>query len=35
VNRSLDNPADWSATIGLEIEPIGAVHAVLDLATRD
>jgi hypothetical protein len=32
VNRSLDDPRDWSATIGLEVEPIGAVHAVLDLA---
>jgi hypothetical protein len=35
VNRSLDNPADWSATIGLEVEPIGVVHAVFDLATGD
>jgi hypothetical protein len=32
VNHSLDDPRDWSATIGLEVEPIGAVHAVLDLA---
>jgi hypothetical protein len=32
MNHSLDDPRDWSATIGLEIEPIGAVHAVLDLA---
>jgi len=34
VNRSLDDPHDWSATIGLEVEPIGALHAVLDLATE-
>jgi len=35
VNHSLDDPRDWSATIGFEIEPIGALHAVLDLATGD
>jgi hypothetical protein len=34
MNRSRDNPRDWSATIGLEVEPIGAVRAVLDLAKR-
>jgi hypothetical protein len=34
MNRSLDDPRDWSATLGLEVEPIGVVHAVLDLATR-
>jgi hypothetical protein len=32
VNRSRDDPREWSATIGLEIEPVGAVRAVLDLA---
>jgi len=31
VNRDLDEPHDWSATVGLEVEPIGAVEAVLDL----
>jgi hypothetical protein len=31
MSRSLDDPRDWSATLGLEIEPIGAVRAVLDL----
>jgi hypothetical protein len=31
VNRSLDDPHDWSATVGLEVEPIGAVHAVIDV----
>jgi len=30
LNRSLDDPRDWSATLGLEIDPIGAIHAVLD-----
>lgn len=34
VNRSLDDPRDWSATIGFEVEPIGAVRAVVDLATE-
>jgi hypothetical protein len=34
MNRSLDDPREWSATVGVEIEPIGVVHAVLDLATR-
>jgi hypothetical protein len=33
MNHSLDDPRDWSATIGVELEPIGALHAVLDLAT--
>jgi hypothetical protein len=32
-NRATDVPHDWSATVGLEIEPIGAVHALLDLVT--
>jgi len=32
INHSRDDPRDWSATIGLEVEPIGAVRAVLDLA---
>jgi hypothetical protein len=31
MNRSLDDPRDWSALLGLEVEPIGAVHAVIDL----
>jgi hypothetical protein len=34
VNRSMDEPRDWSATVGLELEPIGAFHALLDLVTR-
>jgi len=33
VNRSLDDPRDWSVTVGLEVEPIGAVHAVFDVVT--
>lgn len=33
LNRSLDDPREWSALFGLEVEPLGAVHAVLDLAT--
>jgi hypothetical protein len=32
MNRSLDDPRDWSATINLEVEPIGVIQAVLDLA---
>lgn len=35
LNHSLDNPYDWSVTLGLEVEPIGVVQAVLDLATSD
>ncbi|HEY5920988.1 MAG TPA: hypothetical protein VIV11_04925 [Kofleriaceae bacterium] len=34
MNRSMDDPRDWSATVGLEVEPIGVVRAVLDLAKR-
>jgi hypothetical protein len=33
MNRSIEDPRDWSATVGLEVEPIGVVRAVLDLAT--
>lgn len=33
VDRAVDQPHDWSATLGLEVEPIGAVHALLDLVT--
>jgi hypothetical protein len=33
MNYSLDDPRDWSATIGVEVEPIGAVHAVVDVVT--
>lgn len=33
VNRTIDEPRDWSATAGLEVEPIGAVHALFDLVT--
>jgi len=35
MNRSLDDPRDWSATLGLELEPIGAVHAAIDLVAGD
>jgi len=34
VNRVIDEPHDWSATVELEIEPISAAHALLDLMTR-
>jgi hypothetical protein len=34
VNRAIDEPRDWSATLGLEVEPLGAVHALFDLVTR-
>lgn len=33
MNRSLDDPHDWSATVGFEVEPIGALHALHDLVT--
>jgi hypothetical protein len=29
VNRSLEDPRDWSVTVGVEVEPIGAVRALL------
>ena len=32
-NRAIDDPRDWSATIGLEIEPLGVVHGLLDHVT--
>jgi hypothetical protein len=32
-DRSREDPRDWSATIGLEIEPIGALHGLYDIAT--
>ena len=34
VNRSLDDPREWSATFGVEVEPLGVLRAVLDLATE-
>jgi hypothetical protein len=34
VNRAIDVPHDWSATLGLEVEPLGAAHALFDLVTR-
>ncbi len=34
VTRALDDPRDWSASVGLEIEPLGLAHAVVDLVTR-
>jgi hypothetical protein len=33
VNRSLDDPREWSAIFGVEVEPIGALQAVFDLVT--
>ncbi len=33
VNRAIDEPHDWSATLGLEVEPIGAVHALIDVVS--
>jgi hypothetical protein len=32
VNRAIERPHEWSATIGLEVEPIGVVHALLERA---
>ena len=34
VNRGAEDPREWSATVGLEIEPIGALHAAYNLVTR-
>jgi hypothetical protein len=34
MNHALDEPGNWSALVGLEIEPLGAVRAVVDSATR-
>lgn len=34
VNRAAEDPRDWSATLGLEVEPIGALHALYDRVTR-
>lgn len=34
MNRSLDDPHDWSATVGLELEPIGALSYVLGIISR-
>jgi hypothetical protein len=31
VTRSLDDPREWSATLGLETEPLGALRAMLGL----
>jgi hypothetical protein len=33
MNRAIDAPHDWSATVGLEVDPIGALHALVDLVT--
>ena len=32
-DRSLDEPRHWSATVGLEIEPLGALHGLYDIVT--
>nr|HEX4314721.1 hypothetical protein [Kofleriaceae bacterium] len=32
-NRALDDPRDRSITVGIEVEPIGALHAIYDLVT--
>jgi len=34
VNRGAEDPREWSATVGLEVEPIGALHAMYNLVTR-
>jgi hypothetical protein len=33
VNRAIDARHDWSATLGLEVEPIGAAHGLFDAVT--
>ncbi|HEY1550763.1 MAG TPA: hypothetical protein VGG28_23195 [Kofleriaceae bacterium] len=35
VDRAIDAPNDWSATVGLEVDPIGALHAIYDLVNDD
>lgn len=35
MNHSLDDPREWSVTFGLEVEPLGLAHAVLDLVKGD
>jgi hypothetical protein len=35
VNRSLDDPRDWSATFGLEVEPLGLLQAVFAFASEN
>lgn len=35
MDRAIADPREWSATLGLEVEPIGALHALYDLATGD
>ena len=34
VNRAATDPRDWSATLGLEVAPSGALHALFDVVTR-
>ena len=34
VNRGAEDPRDWSATVGLEIEPLGVLHAAWNRVTR-
>jgi hypothetical protein len=34
VDRAIDEPHDWSATLGIEVEPIGVVHALFDVSKR-
>jgi hypothetical protein len=29
VTRAVDDPHDWSATIGIEAEPVGAIRYLL------
>ena len=33
-NRAIDEPRNWSVTVGLEVEPFGAIHRLLDLAMQ-
>ncbi|HEY1550762.1 MAG TPA: hypothetical protein VGG28_23190 [Kofleriaceae bacterium] len=35
VDRALDESHDWSATIGVEVEPIGLLHAIYDRVKGD
>lgn len=34
MNAAIDDPGDWSATVALEVEPIGALEAIIDRVTH-
>jgi hypothetical protein len=34
MNHALDEPGNWSALIGIEVEPLGAVRALVEHVTE-